>query len=85
MIPMKLPREQKTELIRRVQAYFAEERSETIGELAAEQLLDFMMREIGPFYYNKAVADVRMLLVQKAAQIEDELYAMEQPVLRDRS
>jgi uncharacterized protein (DUF2164 family) len=84
MIPWKLPKEQKMELIRRLQAYFAEERSETIGELAAEQLVDFMIREIGPYVHNKAIEDVRVLMMQKASQLEDDLYAMMKPIVRDR-
>jgi uncharacterized protein (DUF2164 family) len=82
MIAIKLPKEQKEEIVKRVQAYFEEERSETIGVLAAEQLTDFMLKELAPYLYNKAIADVRGLLAEKFGQIEDELYAMEKPIRR---
>lgn len=77
MIPIKLPKEQKDEIVRRLQAFFEEERTESIGNLAAEQILDFMLKEIGPYVYNKAISDVRIMMDQKLTQIEDELYAME--------
>ncbi|MNN08749.1 hypothetical protein D3C81_1216110 [compost metagenome] len=77
MLTIKLPKEQKAEIIRSVQAYFEDERSESIGELAADQLIDFMMHELGPFIYNKAVDDSRKLINEKMLQLEDELYVLE--------
>jgi uncharacterized protein (DUF2164 family) len=79
IISIKLPKEEKAELIKTVQAYFEEERSETIGNLAAEQLIDLMIKELGPYVYNKALADVKVLVNEKFNQIDDELYALEKP------
>lgn len=83
MLSIKLPKEQKEEIVQSVQAYFEEERSESIGQLAAEQLIDFMIGELGPYIYNKAIEDARMMITGKMAQIDDELYALEKP-LRNR-
>lgn len=83
MIPIKLPKEQKDAIVRRLQAFFEEERSESIGSLAAEQILDFMLKEIGPYVYNKAISDVRIMMDQKLTQIEDDLYAMEKSTPRN--
>lgn len=80
IIPIKLPKEEKAEIINNVQAYFEEERSETIGELGAEQFIDFMITELGPYLYNKAITDTRVLLNEKFNQIEDELYTLEKPI-----
>jgi uncharacterized protein (DUF2164 family) len=84
LIPIKLPKEQKDEIIERLIAFYDEERSESIGHLGAEQLLDFMIKEIGPFIYNKAMEDARTVVLQKASEIEDELYAMEKPIKMGR-
>ncbi|WEK56015.1 MAG: DUF2164 domain-containing protein [Candidatus Cohnella colombiensis] len=78
--PIKLPREDKEQIIDKVQAYFEEERSETLGNLAAEQLIDFMIQVIGPYLYNKAISDARVLITEKINQIDDELYAIEKPL-----
>jgi uncharacterized protein (DUF2164 family) len=77
---IKLPKEQKTEIIRNIQSYFEEERSEILGELGADQLIDFMIKELGPYIYNKAVDDARKLISEKMNQIDDDLYTLEQPI-----
>ncbi|BFH63631.1 DUF2164 domain-containing protein [Paenibacillus azoreducens] len=81
---IKLSREQKAEIAQHVQAFFEEERSESIGQLGAEQLIDFMITELGPHIYNQAVADARALITEKMAQIDDELYTLEKPVQHPR-
>ncbi|MEC0370594.1 DUF2164 domain-containing protein [Paenibacillus chibensis] len=80
MIPIKLPKEQKLEIASRVQGYFEDERSESIGQLGAEQLIDFMISELGPYIYNKAIEDARAFITEKMAQIDDDLYALEKPL-----
>jgi len=84
MIPLKLPKEMKEEIINNIKNYFEEERSETIGDLGAEQFVDFMIKELGPHLYNKAIADVRVLIHEKTTQIDDELYSMEKPIKNKR-
>ncbi|KGE16842.1 DUF2164 domain-containing protein [Paenibacillus wynnii] len=80
MILLKLPKEIKDEMINNVKNYFEEERAETIGDLGAEQFIDFMIKELGPHIYNKAITDARLLIQEKTSQIEDELYSLEKPV-----
>ena len=72
----KLPREEKEALIERIRLYFEEERSETIGRLAAEQLIDWMLGEIGPYAYNQGVEDARVLIAERSQSLDDELYAL---------
>ncbi|WP_274650167.1 DUF2164 domain-containing protein [Paenibacillus humicola] len=80
MVPIKLPKEQKERIVRALIAFYAEERSEELGSVSAEQLVDFMLREIAPYAYNKAIADARQAVLQSAASLEDELYALERKV-----
>ncbi|GIP23728.1 DUF2164 domain-containing protein [Paenibacillus sp. J22TS3] len=82
MLQIKLPKEDKDVIIRSVQTYFEEERGESIGELAAEQLIDFMIGELGPAVYNKAIEDARKVIYEKNSQVDDELYALQKPVQR---
>ena len=84
MIVMKLPKDQKDQLAARIQQYFELERSETIGSIAAEQLLDFMIQEIGPHVYNHAIQDARKAVLEKMQTLEDELYALEKRVVTKR-
>ncbi|MDP5275779.1 DUF2164 domain-containing protein [Chengkuizengella axinellae] len=77
MKPTKLPREQKDQMISMIQHYFEIERSEEIGNLAAENFLDFILKEIGPYLYNQGISDARTLINEKMIHIEDDLYALE--------
>lgn len=79
MIPINMTREEKVQIINRLKTFF-EERSETIGDLAAENLLDFMLKELGPYIYNRAVYDARQLVNQRFAQLEEDLYTLERPL-----
>ncbi|MDI9485973.1 MAG: DUF2164 domain-containing protein [Bacillota bacterium] len=80
MIPINMTREEKVQIINRLKTFFEEERSETIGDLAAENLLDFMLKELGPYIYNRAVYDARQLVNQRFAQLEEDLYTLERPL-----
>lgn len=84
MLIIKLPKEQKDILTKRVQEYFYEERAEEIGNLAAESILDFMIKEVSPVIYNQAIYDARNLVKERMMSLEDDLYALEQPHFRTK-
>jgi uncharacterized protein (DUF2164 family) len=73
---IKLPKENKMELIRGIQEYFLNEREEEIGELAATFLLDYMIKILGPYLYNQAIHDAQFLLTQRIALMEEDLEAL---------
>ncbi len=77
---LKIPKEQKTQIVAMVQQYFREERGEEIGDLAAEFLIDFMIKQMGPFIYNQAIEDVQAVLNQKMAALEEDVYALKMPL-----
>lgn len=68
---IKLPLELKQQLLERIIAYFEQERGEPIGWIAAENMLDFMLGELGPIVYNQALADARALVLDRMQQLED--------------
>lgn len=77
---LKIPKEQKQQIIDRVQQYFRDERDEEISELAADLLLDFITKQIRPWIYNQAVDDAQALVSQRMAAIEEDLYALKIPL-----
>jgi uncharacterized protein (DUF2164 family) len=79
MIPLKISREEKARILDRIKTYFEEERSETIGDLAAEELLDVVARELGPHIYNRAIYDARQMVIERFAQLDEDLYTLERP------
>lgn len=78
----KLPREQKLLMIERVRAVFEEYADATLGELAAETVLDELLRELGPYLYNHALQDARTVLQQRWTTLEDDLYSLEKQLPR---
>lgn len=80
MLVLKIPKEQKQTVIHNIQSYFDDELSQTIGELAAENLLDFMLKQLGPTIYNQAIRDARAVVMQQMERVDEEIYALEQSV-----
>lgn len=80
MKPFKMPQEQKLALAEKVQSYVYDEFDKEIGQLAAENLVDFMLKELTPFIYNQALGDARAVIRDKVASLEEELYAIEKPM-----
>lgn len=84
MKAMKLPKEQKDQMIRLIQAYFETERGETIGDLAADGVLDFFMTQLSPYVYNQALSDCRVLVNQRMISLEEDVYALEKNIKLSR-
>jgi uncharacterized protein (DUF2164 family) len=56
---IKLETETQTRFIGSIKRYFKESLDEELGDLKASLLLEFVMREMGPSIYNRAVADAQ--------------------------
>ena len=54
---IKISKEKRNELISKIKEYFYEERDEDLGDLAASLILDFIIEEIAPEFYNQGVYD----------------------------
>ena len=77
---VKMSKEQKIQIISLVQQYFRKERDEEISDLAAEFLMDFLMKQISPFIYNQAINDVQSVVSQKMTLLEEDVYALKMPI-----
>ena len=80
MLNLKLSTEDKQKIIPFIQQYFADERDEEIGNLAAEFLLDFFVEKAGPIIYNQGLNAARQAIKNSADELEYRLYELEQPV-----
>ena len=74
---IELSTEARKEAIASIKRYFEENLSEPIGDLPAGSLLTFLVEEIGPIIYNRAVADVQARLVERMSDLESELFVPE--------
>lgn len=70
---IQLSQEQRAKALEAIKVFFANERDEDLGDLAAMMVLDFIEKEFGPFFYNKGIEDAKYFLQEK---IED-LYSLE--------
>ncbi len=74
---IELSNEIRQALVASIQRYFQENMDEPIGNIGAGALLGFVLDEIGPVVYNKAVADVQQRLQARVMEIDLEVYADE--------
>ena len=71
---IELSKEARQEAIKSIERWFQEERSERVGNIAAGALLGFLLEEIGPSIYNRAVADVQERLGARIAELDIEIH-----------
>ncbi|MEO8836027.1 MAG: DUF2164 domain-containing protein [Caldimonas sp.] len=71
---VELPKDARQEAIASIERYFQEERDERIGNIAAGALLAFLLEEIGPTIYNRAVADVQERLQARIGELDIEIH-----------
>ena len=77
MTNIELNKQARAEAIASIQRYFREELPEPIGDLPAGLLLNFILEEIGPAIYNKAIADAQARLSMRVQDLSGELYSDE--------
>ncbi|MCH1626437.1 DUF2164 domain-containing protein [Fredinandcohnia quinoae] len=77
---IKLTKEQQQIMISDIQYFFSMERDEEITEFAAEQVLHFVKEKLAPHFYNAAVHDVKNVVEQQFASLDDEILTLERPI-----
>jgi len=60
-----------------IKRYFAENWDQEVGDLKAGLLLNFLLREIGPSVYNRAIEDAQVYLRERVADLEAACYEKE--------
>lgn len=71
---IEIAKDKRKEIIASIQRYFEENREEKLGNLTAGALLDFLLEELGPIVYNKAVADVQERLQARVMEVDIEIH-----------
>jgi uncharacterized protein (DUF2164 family) len=77
MKPIVFSREETADIVTRLRGYFRDELEFDLAGLPAEMLLDFLSREIGPFFYNRGVYDAQAVVAKKAEDISEALAGLE--------
>jgi uncharacterized protein (DUF2164 family) len=76
LINVELSKQARTDAIASLKRYF-EENLEPIGDLPAGLMLNYIVEEIGPVIYNKAINDAQARLQQRVTELDGELFAPE--------
>lgn len=69
---LQLTNEEQRQLIKSVQDFFLREQDQEIGDLAAMLIIDFMIKQLGPVYYNRGIQDAIKVMGDKL----DDLYGL---------
>jgi uncharacterized protein (DUF2164 family) len=72
MTKLDLSPERRAELVTALQAYFNDEFDETLSAFRAEELLTFMIGQLGPSLYNAGIQDARAYLAEKLDDLDIE-------------
>ena len=74
---IKLAPDVTKQLLVSLKRYAAENLDEEIGDLKANLLLDYLLKEIGPVIYNRAIADAQSYFQGRVADLEGVCYEPE--------
>ena len=74
---IELSKEARAQAITSIERYFRENMEEPIGNVAASGLLGFLLEEIGPSIYNRAVLDVQERLQARVSELDIDVHAEE--------
>jgi uncharacterized protein (DUF2164 family) len=65
-------------IVASIQRFFVSELDSEIGNISAQQLLQFFGETVGPFYYNQGLHDAQAALARQVDSFNDEIYGLEQ-------
>lgn len=67
--------ERRDQLVLALEGFYLEEFDEELSRFRAEQILDFVLGELGPPIYNQAVQDARGFMQRKLDELDGEVFA----------
>jgi uncharacterized protein (DUF2164 family) len=76
MHSLELPPQTRADAVASLKRYF-EQNLDPIGDLPAGLLLNYILEELGPVIYNRAIHDAQARLTHHIAELDAELYADE--------
>ncbi len=66
---IKLTKEQREDMVSAIRNYFLKEREEELGDLAASLILDFIIEELAPEFYNQGVYDSQKYMSERVEDL----------------
>ncbi|GAA6212750.1 hypothetical protein NBRC116602_24910 [Hyphomicrobiales bacterium 4NK60-0047b] len=69
-----LEKSRKSAICETLIGFYKSEFDEDLSEFRAEELVEFMHKEIGPSLYNQAIQDARKFVSEKLDDLDTEFY-----------
>jgi uncharacterized protein (DUF2164 family) len=70
---IELSKEDRAQAIASIERYFLDNFDQKIGNISAGALLGFVLEEIGPSIYNRAVSDAKDRMLMRVEDLEYEV------------
>jgi uncharacterized protein (DUF2164 family) len=77
MATIEFSKQARADAVASLKRYFEENMPDPLGDLPADLLLNFILEDIGPAIYNKAVAEAQTRMQLRVSDLTGELYADE--------
>ena len=74
---IELDKVDRDKLIESIRRYFAEQLELEIGRLKASLVLDFVLQEIAPSVYNRAIGDAQAAMQEMVSEIDGTCFERE--------
>ena len=71
---IEISKEARQQAVSSIERYFLEISGEKIGNIAAAELLNFFLNEIGPVVYNQAVSQVQERMMARISELDIEVH-----------
>lgn len=78
--PLALPVIARKQAVASLRAYSGEHFDDELSELQATLLLDHVLADLGPAIYNQALADARLFIEERAADLDATLQKADFPL-----
>ena len=75
--PITISSDAKKRAIASLKRYALDAFEQEIGDLKADLMLDYVLREIGPTIYNQAIADAKHFFQERTADLDAVCYRKE--------
>ncbi|MFN4092435.1 MAG: DUF2164 domain-containing protein [Brevundimonas sp.] len=77
MKPIEFSKEERAAITAKLREYLLDELEVDLPALPGEMLLDFLGREIGPFFYNRGLYDAQAVVAKKSDEIGEAILGLE--------
>ena len=71
---IELDKADRKQAIESIERYFLDELDQKIGNIQAGALLNFLVEEIGPLIYNRAIAEAQERMLMRVQELDVEIH-----------